>query len=138
MTKEAHVPLPNPIVTLEDSKFELPDLSNYTSQGLIDLLGQCKDRKKNLEKYEGLYTQALIARLKEREAELNPENSVNLGDLPPTGTFQGEKYEAVIEPAAGQERLDTEAVKAHLGADYLKFTKMTNSKGFKLTVKRKD
>ena len=48
----------------EKAKFVMPNLSNATPEGLVDMLGELREAKKDLEKLEGIYKNALMARLK--------------------------------------------------------------------------
>lgn len=64
-------------------KFQMPNLANATISGLIDMLGQVRDEKKDLEKLEGIYKDAIAARIKAEEAEkaANKPNSEELSKL---------------------------------------------------------
>jgi len=58
------------IVTLKSTridgtkpKFKMPNLENMTPSGLADLLGEVREQIKDLEKLEGIYKEALKARI---------------------------------------------------------------------------
>lgn len=57
--------------TGKQKKFEPPNLANATLQGLIDMLGQTREDKKDLEKLEGIYKDAIEARIRLQVEELN-------------------------------------------------------------------
>lgn len=44
--------------------FVMPNLANATPGGLVDMLGDVREQIKDLQKYEGIYKDALAARLK--------------------------------------------------------------------------
>ncbi len=50
-------------------KFVMPNLANLTLGGLIDLLGAVREEVKDGQKLEGIYKEAIKARIKEKEAE---------------------------------------------------------------------
>jgi hypothetical protein len=52
-------------ITGEKPKFKMPDLSNATPTGLVDMLGDVREQIKDLQKLEGIYKDALSARLKD-------------------------------------------------------------------------
>lgn len=126
------------VVSLEDAEFTLPNLANATPEFLVDQIGQVKARLKNLEKYEGVFTQALLARLMVKKGTEGPEEEPMLKNA--FGEHQGEKFIATIEPAVGSMRLNADKVKAYVGNDedvYRTLCAQTESKGYKLTVKPK-
>src|SRR5688572_29395665 len=47
----------------EKPKFKMPNLDNITPAGLADLIGQVREEQKDLKKLEGVYTEALKARM---------------------------------------------------------------------------
>ena len=49
----------------EKAKFKMPNLSNATKEGLVDMLGEVREQMADLKKLEGIYKEALEARLKE-------------------------------------------------------------------------
>lgn len=51
----------------EKPKFQMPNLENATPTGLVDLLGQTREQIKDLEKLEGIYKEALKARLDKKD-----------------------------------------------------------------------
>lgn len=50
--------------TGEKPKFVMPNLANATPEGLVDMLGETREQIKDLQKLEGIYKEALQARLK--------------------------------------------------------------------------
>lgn len=50
-------------------KFEMPKLDNATPSFLIDELGKVREQIKHLEKYEGIYKEALMGRIRKEEKE---------------------------------------------------------------------
>lgn len=51
--------------TGEKPKFVMPNFGNATPEGLVDMLGEVREQIKDLQKLEGLYKDALDARLKD-------------------------------------------------------------------------
>ena len=49
--------------------FVMPNFANATPQGLADMLGDVREQIKDLQKYEGMYKEALSARIKADAAE---------------------------------------------------------------------
>lgn len=74
------------------SKYHIPDLSNATPGGLVDLIGDERAKKAEAEFYEKFYKQALEAR---KEGVI----------------VEGERYIATFV-AGSQERIDSDAVRA--------------------------
>jgi len=117
-------------ISLEDGEFVLPNLANATPEFLTQELGKTKARIKVLEKYEGVYEQALVSRLK------NTNGAFNFG----TYTYPEGKYQVKLDPAVGQMRLNADKVKAYVHNDdevYKTLCALTESKGYKLTVSLK-
>lgn len=56
----------------EKPKFEAPQLGNYTLEGLIDAIGKQKEERKDSEKLEKIYIEALKARLANQQSESAP------------------------------------------------------------------
>lgn len=46
-------------------KFKVPNLANATPEGLVDMLGEVREQMKDLKKLEGIYKEALEARMKD-------------------------------------------------------------------------
>ena len=122
------------VVSLEDAEFKLPNLANATPEFLIDQIGQAKARLKNLEKYEGIFIQALLAKLMVRKDDPDGEEPMLKNAF---GEHKGDKFVATIEPAVGSMRLNADKVRAHVGSEdvYKSLCAQTDSKGYKLTVK---
>lgn len=124
------------VVSLEDTPFELPNLANATPEFLTQELGKVKSRIKNLEKYEGVFEQALVARLKKVSGDDSGKVEFDFGEH----KFFTEhgiplKYAAKLEFAKGQVRLNSDKVRAYVGdTKYLELSAETNSKGYKLTI----
>lgn len=61
------------------AKFVMPTLGNATLGGLVDMLGETREQIKDLQKYEGIYKDAINARLealkKEAEAAIAAKKS---------------------------------------------------------------
>ena len=83
-----------------DNEFRVPDLSNATPEMLIDELGEVRDKIKVLKKYEGLYKDALLARLEEGEV-----------------TVEGEKYAGLVERVS-QNRFQAASAKEEMGQEW--------------------
>lgn len=49
--------------------FQMPNLSNATPEGLADMLGEVREQIKDLQKLEGIYKQALEARVRAQEEQ---------------------------------------------------------------------
>lgn len=47
----------------EKAKFTMPNLANATPEGLVDMLGEVREQIKDLQKLEGIYKDALAARM---------------------------------------------------------------------------
>lgn len=77
-------------------RFKAPDLSNATPEFLVDEIGYLRDQKKQIEKAEGFYKEALTSRLTEGEREVT-----------------GETYVATLNSQT-QERLSSEPVRAFI------------------------
>lgn len=58
----------------EKKKFVMPNLANATPGGLVDMLGEVREEKKDLEKLEGIYKEAIAARQRMLEAEKDQNN----------------------------------------------------------------
>lgn len=56
-------------LTGDKPKFEMPKLDNATPSFLIDELGKVREQIKHLEKYEGIYKEALQGRIRKEEKE---------------------------------------------------------------------
>lgn len=118
-------------------------MTNATPEFLIDQIGLVKARLKNLEKYEGVYTQALLAKLMVAKEAVGAvgDTSQDLMLKNAFGEHKGEKFVAKIEPAVGQMRLNVDKVRAYVGQNeevYRTLCAQTDSKGYKLTVKPKE
>lgn len=50
-------------------KFKMPNFANATPEGLTDMLGEVREQIKDLQKLEGLYKEALTARLSAAESD---------------------------------------------------------------------
>jgi len=111
-----------------------PNFGNTPSQELIQDLSEIKAGLKKLEQLEGLYTEALVTALR---IEKDPD------ELKMSAIFGEHKssdglHRAVIEPMVGSLRLNADKVKAYVGHDekiYQSLCAMTNSKGYKLSIK---
>jgi hypothetical protein len=139
--KSAKKEEPKVVVTLEDLPFTIPNFSNMTVEMVIATLGQIKRRISNLEKFEGSYEQALIAKLRAQGPggiESPKALSEVMGEYTAMDDKQ-QKFIAKIEPASGQLRLNADKVRAFINHDenvYKTLCAMTESKGYKLTVKK--
>lgn len=49
--------------------FVMPSLANATPEGLVDMLGEVREQINDLKKYEGIYKEALTARLADDAAK---------------------------------------------------------------------
>lgn len=49
----------------EKRAFRMPNLANATPEGLVDMLGDVREQIADLKKLEGIYKEALSARLKD-------------------------------------------------------------------------
>ncbi len=80
----------------------MPNLDNATPMSLTDDLGEVREKISALKKLEGIYKEALKARLDEGQQ-----------------TVDGEKFSALIEVTT-QSRLDQDKVKAETDPEVLK------------------
>lgn len=97
-------------MTIPKYKFEMPELGNATQEFLIDELGELGETIKALEKLQGVYKEALKARVE---------------DLKPGLSYFGDSFEMAYSEVTA-ERMDTEAVKKALGDLYSNFTKTSS------------
>lgn len=70
----------------EKPKFQMPNLGNATIPGLIDMLGKVREEIKDLQKLEGIYKEAVGARIEAEEKEAaklqaQSENEPNAEEL---------------------------------------------------------
>ncbi len=79
----------------------MPNLDNATPMSLVDDLGETREKISALKKLEGIYKEALKARLDEGQE-----------------TVEGDKFNALIEQVT-QSRLDTDQVKLRLQPEIL-------------------
>ncbi len=79
----------------------MPNLDNATPMSLVDDLGETREKISALKKLEGIYKEALKARLDDGQQ-----------------TVDGDKFSALIEETT-QSRLDQDKVKASLDPDVL-------------------
>ena len=102
----------------------IPNLSNATPQGLVDQIGELRAEAKRLEFLEGVYKEALKARVTENE-------------LKGLDQILGEIYIGSYEDKR-QERIDTAAVREHFANDPETLAKLFKEISYKqLNIKRK-
>lgn len=90
--------------------YQLPNLENMTTTGLVDLLADCRERMKEAKFYEGLYKEALAARWPKQEVTI--EGQTVEKDAP---EVNGEKYVASRQ-WQDSERIDIKKIRADAAA----------------------
>jgi hypothetical protein len=81
-------------------KFKMPDLSNATPTFLVDELGKLREQASDLKKLEGVYKQALMARLNGKQV------------------VEGEEFVAMIS-SEKRTSLDTSKIKEEMDDDWV-------------------